>query len=155
MVRRTEDNPYEIIWLTQTRQTRIHYIEDFLVDARYFLVEGRELEDASQKIRSSVSTYTDEDIRRIAKNAKERAEQIRAIYYAGIAAPLRFDPEFFRMFEQASSSPDAEVRHALIVAIGYVGWKELHEILEHLRTTDLEESVREDAGIMLEALGRE
>ena len=47
----------------------------------------------------------------------------------------------------------ASVRHAAIVATGYLGWSRLKTLLGKLSVTDPVESVRRDAALMLEVLG--
>ncbi len=84
------------------------------------------------------------------EKATTRDEQVRAIYQVGISASQDYDSEFLELFKIGLSNPDAEVRKAGILAVGYVGWSEFREILQHLKTDDPDLRVRERASIMLE-----
>ena len=57
---RTEESSYNKTWITQDDQTGIHYIEDFLINIRYFLIEGKNQAQVIAKIRFSLDTYSEE-----------------------------------------------------------------------------------------------
>jgi hypothetical protein len=146
----SEDNPYEVVWITDDEQKTIHYIEDHLINLRYLVAQGNDVEQLVEQIHSSLATYNKEEIRQLVEKATTRDEQVSAIYQVGIAAYQDYDSDFFELFKIGLSNPDAEVRKAAILAVGYVGWSEFREILQHLKTDDPDLTVRERASIMLE-----
>lgn len=150
----TEESPYNKIWITQDDQTGIHYIEDFLINIRYFLIEGKNQSQVIEKIRASLDTYSEEEILEMAKNAVEPDEHIRAIYYVGIMTKQTYNPQYFKFFEAAFSHLDAEVRKAAILATVCAGWLEFREHLQRLQTNDPDPSVRERAHRTLENLAK-
>src|SRR5262245_12367787 len=150
IIQRSETRPFEKIWLTPDEQTAIHYIEDFLLGINYLLIQGAEADQVAQQARATIETYSNADIRQMAQQAKGRDDNIRAVYYAAIAAPLQYDESFFKIFQQAFAHENPDVRSAGVVASGYVEWPEFREPLEKLQQSDPDETVREDARVMLE-----
>jgi hypothetical protein len=150
----TEEDPYEKIWKTQDEQATIHYIEDSLIDIRYFLVEGKSREEVLEKIRSSLETFERYEIIEMIKTAVEPIQYVHAIYHVGVAATQKYDPEFFEIFKAAFSHSDVKVRNAAILSTGYVGWQEFQEPLELLKTSDPDPIVREFAAYTLESLAK-
>jgi hypothetical protein len=146
----SEDNPYEVVWITDDEQKSIHYIEDHLINLRYLVAQGDDVEQIIKQIHSSLDIYNNAEIRQLVEKASTRDEHICAIYQVGIAASQDYDSEFFELLKIGLSNPDAEVRKAAILAVGYVGWSEFREILQHLKTDDPHLMVRERASIMLE-----
>ena len=145
-----EDNPYEVVWITDDEKNTIHYIDDHLINLRYLVVQGEAVDEIAKQIHSSLATYTREEIRQTVEEATTRDQYIHAIYQVGIAAPQDYDPELFEWFKIGLSNPDAKVRKATILAIGYVGWLEFRAVLQELKTNDPDQSVRQRASILLE-----
>lgn len=153
---RAEDRPFESIRTTRSSKTIIHYFDDHLIDVRYIIIDdsGEEAQKVHQEICNSLDTYNYEDVERLLMNATNSEEYIRAIYRIAVAAPPQFQPHYFKLFEQVLNNPDAKVRDAGIFAIGYAGWPEFRNILEQIKATDTDATVRESAAIMLDGYER-
>lgn len=149
---RSQNNPHEIKWVTRDKQTSIHYMEDFLIEVNYILAKGKDANEVIEQVRASLATYSEDDVRVMWEQATSPKQKVRAIYFAAIAAPQKYDPESFRFFERAFTDPDGEVRMAAIVASGYLGWPELKEILQQLTEGDPDADVRKNAQLMLEGM---
>jgi hypothetical protein len=145
-----ENTPHEVIYRTEDEQAFIHYIEDLYIDMAYLVVRSEEPEAAIEEIRASLQTHDEEEIHQMVKDAANIEELVRAVYYAGLAAPQQYDPTSFKLFKDILSSSNPKARRAGITAIGYVGWSEFKEILEKIKEADPEPDVRKDAEIMLE-----
>ncbi|MEH2039430.1 HEAT repeat domain-containing protein [Nostoc sp.] len=151
---RTETSPYNKIWITQDEQTGIHYIEDFLINIRYFLVEGKNQEQIIAKISSSIDTYDEKEIFEMAENAVNQDNYIRAIYHIAILARQTYNPKIFEIFNSAFTHADPEVRKAAILATVAIGWKEFRETLQGLQVNDPDLNVRERAHRTLQNLAK-
>jgi len=150
----TEEEPYEKIWKTQDEQTTIHYIEDSLINIRYFLVEGKSREEILEQIRSSLETFEKDEIVEMIKNSVEPIQYVHAIYHVGVAATQNYDSEFFELFKSAFCHSDVKVRNAAILSTGYAGWQEFQQPLDLLKTSDPDPIVREFAAYTLESLAK-
>ena len=149
-VKATGNTPYQKIWTTIDQRTAIHYIEDSLIVIHYLQIKGDRPEEVADDIRASLDVYDKYEIRNIVESASRSSEVIDAIYIAGVAAPQRYDEEYFQLFENVLSHPDPEVRRAAIFAMAYASWPQFRSLLERVIATDLE--VRKDAEIMLHSL---
>ena len=153
---RSDHHPFDTItWITAGGQTVINYVDDYIINVRYLVIDGPESDTIVQQVRSALATYSNADIQRKFKNAQNRESRITAIYQLAIAAPQTFDEQLNEQLESVFADPDPQIRHAAIVAVGYIGWPELRQKLEQLKISDPESSIRHDAELMLEALARQ
>lgn len=154
-VDRTAERPRETIWVTPDHESRVHYIEDFLIGLNYLLFEGPradELASAALEL-PTLSVYPHDEVVAIGRVADSRDGLIQAVYLAGVAGlPGRPDDELLEVFRKCFASDDDDVRHAAIAATGYAGWPQLVDELERLVGSDPDEGVRRDAQLMLDGL---
>jgi HEAT repeat protein len=154
-VERTGESPHETIWVTPDHESRVHYIEDFLVGVNYLLFEGPragELARGALEV-PTLSVYTHDELIALGRQADSRDDLIHAVYLAGVdGVPGHLDDDLVEIFRKCFASADPDVRHAAIAATGYVGWPQLIEELERLAASDPDEGVRGDAQLMLDAL---
>jgi hypothetical protein len=143
--------PFKLIWMTSDRETSIHYIEDELVKFSYISIKGNDIENVVSKINLEIDIYSPEELFKMFADAISRVEKMKAVAHLGVASPQQFDPNFFELLQSAFSDPDSEVRRTAVWCIGYASWCEFLPILEQLISLDPDESVREDAGYMLES----
>lgn len=148
------DRPYEDVWATADERTAIHYIEDPVLELSYLVVEGGDVDAVVDQIRGAVGTYTPQEALEALRMASSRDEKIEAIYLLAIASGNE-DNEVLTALSKAAEDKDADVRHSVVVATGYLGWRQLRVLLERMRDGDQTQSVRDDAALMLEALDRE
>ncbi len=83
-------------------------------------------------------------------HAKDRAAQIRAIYYLVASAPPDHDADYFEVFSALFGYPDPEVRMETVAALGYPDWPELRPLMEEVAREDPDQSVRDAARSFLE-----
>jgi hypothetical protein len=148
----TENSPYNKIWITQDDQTGIHYIEDFFMNVRYFLIEGENQQLILQRISSFLDTYTREETIQMFKCATDSQGIISAIYHVGIAENSPVNDEVFSIFKTGFQNNDPEVRKATILSTVSVGWPEFRESLEQIATNDSDLDVRRYASRTLQTL---
>ncbi len=151
-VERGDQNPYELIWTTEDEQTQIHYIDDFLLNVPYVLALGPAAEDIAAQVRTALPTYRWDAVQTLFTAAQTPAQQVQALHYAAIVAAPPDGAAVVALFDQAASSPVDEVREAVILAIGYLGWPDLLPILERVQQSDPLPRVRQSAARMLEGL---
>ena len=128
--------PYRLTWVTVDEQTGIHYIEDYIVGFPYVVIDGKDIDKVAEAICSYFEIYSPLEL-----------FEIRM----GVAAPQKFDPEFFRVFQIAFNDPAPTVRSAALQAWTYCGWQEIIPIAEKMKTSDPDERVRLEAEDMLKA----
>ena len=150
---RDPDNyvPFRLIWTTSDQETSIHYIEDELVKFSYIVIKGKDVQKVASKLYSEREIYSSEELVKMFVDANSRNEKMKAVAHLGVASPQEFDAKFFELLQAAFSDPDPEVRRTAVWCIGYSSWREFRPILEHLVASDPDESIREDAGYMLES----
>jgi hypothetical protein len=148
----TENSPYNKIWITQDDKTGIHYIEDFFMNVRYFLIEGENQQLILQRISSLLDTYSREETIQMFKDATDSQGVINAIYHVGIAANSPIDDEVFSIFKAGFQHKDPEVRKATILSTVSVGWLEFHKSLEQIAINDSDLDVRRYASRALQTL---
>ena len=146
----SEEHPYESIYTTLDKKTSLHFVDDSLLDVRYLLIKGSNVEATAAKARSVLPTWEDAEVLRTARGADEPEERQRAILQSAVLAAENKDPVFLEIFRQARSHPDPAVRRAAMTAISYLGWPELREIVAEY-ASDPDPEVRQDAATLLEA----
>jgi hypothetical protein len=150
---RDPDNyvPFTLIWTTLDRETTIHYVEDELVKFPYIVIKGKDVQKVASEICSEAEIYSSEELVKMFVDANTQNEKMKAVAHLGVASPQDFDPKFFELLQAAFSDPDPEVRRTAVWCIGYSSWREFRPILEQLVASDPVESIREQAGYMLES----
>lgn len=77
-----------------------------------------------------------------------------AVRLMALTAPPEFDASFFEFFRKSLTFPDPTVQRKAILAMGYVGWKELLPVLEQLAKEAPDAEVRDLARISLEGFAK-
>ena len=136
----SDEIPWSRLWLTQDKQTSIQYVEEYLTDINYFIIEGKDREEILKYICDSLDVVDLDEIKRILQNEsyceENSQEYLDAVYNLGlIATPGKFDRELSHEFP--------EVRYAGIMAINFANWREFAEPLERIKNTDSHPDVRE------------
>jgi hypothetical protein len=155
-IEQKEGTPYEICWSVSDDRIRVHYIEDYISDVCYFLIEDRsmdpkELEGVVNKITNCVAVYNCQELFEMLEKAQNPQERISILYRVGIAAPSEYDPDFYRAFENALANPTPTIRLAAIEAASYITWDEMKQLITTIHRTDPDEDVRDQAGTLLAA----
>ena len=153
---RTKENranivPYSLTWLTSGKETKIIYVEDYIVDFPYLIVDGQEIESISKLIKSHFDIYSQAEIVQQAQTARTEKEQVEAIFRLALIAPNKFDSKFFELFQIGFNHPSPEVRAKTLKACAYTEWKEFIPCVEKIRNQDSDEIVRNEAEIIFKA----
>jgi hypothetical protein len=131
--------------------TTLHHVFDPQSELSYFVVKGPKSKEFETSLREKMETYSIGEILDELSKAKKKAK-VAAVYRLGIAAPATFDQKVLDALVEAMHDPDRAVRHAAVWATAYPGWKQFEKPLAEVRDSDEDEEVREDAGLVLEAM---
>lgn len=133
-------------------ETVVHYVEDRPIGVRYFVVNGEQ--DWVQRIRQSFPVMTDEEVLERARTASSDQERIEATYMLALIAGRDLQESIFAELKASLHHPSDEVRHAAILATGYVNWPALEDVLVELAAKDESSRVRERAQRMLQQVAK-
>jgi len=154
VIKRTADQPREVIWAVPRRKTFVHVIEDFLIQQRYVRVDGADAVAVAALVRSKLKTLSPADVAGRLDGAREESDVIDALYEAGVVAGPEEDPVLTRVFRAGLEHESAQVRRAAIFAAGYAEWRSFEAWLAELAEADVDPIVREDARAMLDGLAK-
>lgn len=149
-----DESPTRHSWETLDEGTHIVYLEDPYIGVHYVSITGDSLVPVAEDIRSALDCWEFEEVLRQATGSADRDAKIRGIYIGALSASRGERDRLVSTFQQFAGDSDADIRHALLVGIGYVGPDErLRRIAEELRDNDPDGNVRRDAELLLEGLG--
>lgn len=148
-----EETPREIVYETKKPGTVVHWIEDPKIGVDYLAIAGSERDAAAAELRAIREFYSLSEMI-VAASEAEPDEKMAAIYYLALLAPDKLDERVFDIFSRYLRDEEADVRGAAVLAISYVGWPEFIVPLQPLVTRDPDETVRQDAGVMIANLKR-
>lgn len=143
----------EDIWSTLDQNTYIHYIEDPITRMSYVVVHGEKVTEVVEEIEIEIPLWDHQSTLQRFTEAQTETDTIASLYLVALTAPVRQVAQSIEPFETAFSSDSDTIKHAAIVATGYVGWDSLRNLLQRLESNG-SISVRRDATLMLEALRR-
>jgi hypothetical protein len=153
VVKRTDDRPFELVWVTEDEKVSIHYIEDFVLGLSYVLLRGPGLDDVADLISDEVETVPPDEVLDRGRKAESAADMVKAAYLVAAGASSEFDREAFAILERAMEHSDPEARKAGAVASGYVEWRQCRKPLAHLAMEDPDDEVKRTAKTVLDGLG--
>lgn len=146
---KTEKEPYQLIFLNGSLDTRIHYLED-VFGSQYFYTEGVKTEQVAAQLREMGVVYDRNEVLSHAIHPQSEQELAKTIFELGLLAPPEKDATLLEIFQDAFAHPSYFVRQAAVWTGGYVDWPEIKALVEKA-TKDSDPRVREDAELMLEA----
>ncbi len=147
----SKSRPYEITFITLDRQTSVHYMEDFLLDVHYILAIGPEAPRISREAHASLATYSWADTAARLTAATTAAERVSALHLAAATIPPEPESDLIAQLEAEATHPDAEVRQAACLAMGYSAWPDFRTTLERLTASDPSSPVRKGAQLIIAA----
>jgi hypothetical protein len=151
---REDESPTRFSWETIDGEAEIVYLEDPYIGINYALIKGNSVLSVSDDIRSALDCWSFAEAVSLAAGSADRDAKIRGIYVGALSASRNERDRLVSVFQQLTEDADPDVRHALLVGIGYVGADaRLREIAEELRDNDPDDEVRRDAALLLEGLG--
>ncbi|MFI7434111.1 hypothetical protein [Micromonospora haikouensis] len=149
----SDERPYEDVWVDANEAGSIHYLDDHMVDLRYLTFRGPNSAQNADDARAALATYSSEEALSVFVSAQTVDERVQAVYLAALGA-TQHRPAVSSILEEAVEDDQVAVRHAVAVAIAYLGWPSLGGLLERLRH-DADESVRSGADLVHEGLTEE
>ncbi|MGF1489052.1 MAG: HEAT repeat domain-containing protein [Prochloraceae cyanobacterium] len=154
-ISRTENTPYELVYIKHGGKTSIHYIEDFFIEMSYILAKGEEVDLVISEAKNSFDCYSWQEILNEYATSKDTERKVKLIRIAGVTAPyLELDPEYKKFFDLCLKDENSQIRMAVILAMGYTSWPEWKDVLRNLQQEDLDAEVRQSALKMLESFER-
>lgn len=151
---REGESPTRFSWETIDGRTEIIYLEDPYIGINYVLIKGDSVLPVADDIRPTLDCWSFDEAISLATGSTDRDAKIRGIYVSALSASRSERDRLVQVFRQLAGDADPDIRHALLVGIGYVGPdSRLREIAESLRDNDPDDNVRRDAGLLIEGLG--
>ncbi|HEU5161290.1 MAG TPA: hypothetical protein VFU43_30135 [Streptosporangiaceae bacterium] len=136
-------------WRTSDGETFITYLEDPVVRLPYIVVRGPLAESVGQVIRESLQVWSIEEAEDLLAHAESSSDKVNAIYFLALSSSEE-NESVVSALERMSHDNDPRVRRAVVIGIGYLAWwPALRTLLETIRSHDLDEGVRRDAGYVL------
>ncbi|QHC25858.1 hypothetical protein [Streptomyces sp. GS7] len=152
-ITRKGESPRRQVWETRGGDTFVTYLEDPYLELRYIAVQGPQSPSVSRIIHSSLPCWTLEEASQYLLRAHGRDEKIHGIYLLAASSPGEESESILEILRSCSRDGDSEVRRALLVGMGYLGtWAQVRGIAEFMNANDPDETVRRDAGHLLEGL---
>jgi len=145
--------PEREVWETMTGDTVITFLGDHITGLRYLVIEGGDAERVRALVASRLPCWSHEEALAFLAGAGDRDEKSHGIYLSAVSAPLREHGPLAERFGELAADPDPDVRHAILVGIGYLGsWPSLRGLARDMRRNDPDDGVRRDAGLLSEGL---
>jgi len=159
---RQEPDPtgHYVVWLDGEGddQSVIIYTEDELAELRYISVEGNNAEAVADQIKTTVSTYSREELEAGVARSTEPEELMPAIRKLGASLSKTFEQWAFDALTRGLAHSDPRVRLATLAAIGFPAWPAFLEPVGKLQETDSDIRVLRRAarlyGLLLKAAGK-
>lgn len=150
----TDERPYEVVYTSNDPDTQVHYIEDSFIGIHYFLAVGPSADRVVEAVADEVDVYDWDDVNDLYVVGGPPSESVQAVHVAGLLAPTDFDDDVFGFFRRAAEDDREDVRLAVVVASGYVGWDALRDVLQSL-AEDSSERIRKNAELMIEGFDQQ
>jgi hypothetical protein len=149
----TETEPFEEVWQTPDGGTTVRYVEDFILNLTYLVVDGERADEHVDALRFDLfDPYEPTHVLSLADEAGGREERLRAAALLGAVAPDEPNEDFVNRFQRALTDADGDVRLLAVFAAGYPGWRELISPLRANAAGDEDPRVREAAAHMVRNL---
>ncbi|MFF0623139.1 hypothetical protein [Streptomyces sp. NPDC004296] len=146
----------EVNWEVRER-LMLGYLESHIANVCCVVAVGHDPEEAERliadvetKLPNRVIDTT--DILLGIQDDSDPRKLAKSLVQAGFGAPITFDEQFFKAFEEASTAhPIHNVRSIAITSIAYVEWPEFIPVLRTIESTDPNENVRARATLVRRA----
>ncbi len=144
----------ESVWQSEDLGPIITYVDDYLMQLQYLVVEGtpEEILAVACHVDPYLPFYTHDSIAAMMSLESSQYDPILAIYIAALIASADPDPEILSWFKVAMSSDDPSVRSAAYFATTYPGWREFKPMLTRASREDSNHDAREMAAKALSSL---
>lgn len=128
----SDSTPRQIRWDYQG-DTAIVYLEDFLLDLNYLVVQGPREATVREQVFNGLEAYTSDDVFGLDSADVDAATAGTLIKVAALVAPRAFDEDFFALFVRALHHEALDVGRAAVFAVNYLPWTQLRQALLDLK----------------------
>lgn len=136
-------------------KVKCYYVEDYLIDLKYIIIEGKpekELLLASKIYKSkNIQLVTAPEIFHMIEDSKHAGELVLGLRMLAVISPTSFDQKFYKLFTKGLQHEDPYIRHAAIQIVTYPAWPEFKVDVAKMKENDPSEMVRERAEGFLKA----
>lgn len=143
----------QIICLDPETKARCYYVEDYLIDLRYLIVEGKKEKQLAEKIYTArgIKLILPEKIFQMVEKARSRKSLVLGLRMLAVISPEKYEENFFHHFLIGLEHKDPFVRHASLKIVTYPSWKEFNAVAKKMSQEDPDPVVRETATGYLKA----
>jgi hypothetical protein len=143
----------QIVCSDPLTKCRCYYVEDYLIDLRYLILEGKKEKDLEEAIfkMKGIKLLAQEKIFTLVSKAKNRKDLVLGLRMLAVISPKSFEENFFNHFLLGLQHKDPFVRHASLKIVTYPSWKEFNPIAKAMSENDPDPVVRETAEGFLKA----
>ena len=137
----------QIVCEDPATKTRCYYVEDFLIDLRYLIVDGKQQAAIADAIYASkqIKVIAPEVIYSMVKKARSRQALVLGLRMLAVISPETYDEPTFELFQKGLEHKDPRVRHASLQIVTYPNWKQFFELAKLMHKEDPDPGVREKA----------
>jgi len=136
-------------------KVKCYYVEDYLIDLRYLIIEGKpekELLLASKIYKTkNIDLVSASEIFHMIEDSKNEGELVLGLRMLAVISPTSFDQKFYKLFAKGLQHEDPYIRHAAIQIVTYPAWPEFKRDVANMKENDPSEMVRERAEGFLKA----
>jgi hypothetical protein len=133
----------------------LHYGDDLLTGLAYAMISGTDpvvVEKMTELVELELDTVRPHELFRAVDAETDPDGLAAALVRLGLAAPKRFDEDFFRRITGAFGSDSAVVRDGAVWATTFEVWPEYVPALKHLLDHESDDEVAKTARFLLEEL---
>lgn len=133
----------------------LHYAYDLRSLTSFVVISGdssRQVSHYAGRVAEFLESPPFDDLLRLAEqgNRDNRPAYIGAILRAGIGAPAEPDFRLIHFLWNVIRDPDIGIRSAALMSMRYAFWREFQPLLKQMSETEADETLREEARVMLE-----
>jgi hypothetical protein len=157
VVEPTAERPYEEVWSIDGGTSSAHYVEDDRLGVAIVTTMGDRAAGLAELVRRGLSALTPAEVLVWAYavgTEGDPGERVRSLGYLAAVAPDEPADAFVAVLEDALRDPRAKVRRAALFTCLYLSWLELVPLVEAVRDGDPDETTRDNATRVLEAIHR-
>jgi len=143
----------QIVCSDPATKCRCYYVEDYLIDLRYLILEGKKEKELAENIfkAKGIKLIIPEKIFSMVNKAKTRKDLVLGLRMLAVISPEQYEENFFNLFMIGLEHKDPFVRHASLKIVTYPSWKEFNMVVKEMSKNDPDPVVKETAQGFLKA----
>lgn len=125
-------------------KVKIYYMEDYLIDLRYLVLEGKNADKLSEELHQAkdLKALGFAGIEKMVKNPKSKKDLVLGLRMLAVLSPKVYDEKFFKLFRAGLDHKDPQVRFATIQIVTYPKWDPIREYVNRMAQKDPHPEVR-------------